>query len=161
MGLKIKNVLYDKHDNYLKINSEKTELFQDKKQRIKERKALLRENIPFLLNDLNLLDDKSQHIWIKLCDNKNALISFKDVRTGTEIINKLIQTIKKISTKKETHERILKIFENFHWISVIDKETLAFKFLIEEENSKEMRIMKNIIVNYSRMTEKNGVFYLE
>lgn len=161
MGLRVRKIFYDKNDNYIKIDTEKTDLYLDKKLRIKERKALLKQNIAFILNDFYILSDKPQHLWIKLSENINTIISFKDIKTGIETINNMIKNIQKHLNRKELQQAILKIFKDFHWIIIVDENNLSFQILLNEENSKEREIMNKIITKYSNMKEIDGILYLE
>jgi len=161
MGLKIRDVFYDKNDNYVKIDTVRTDLFLDPKQRLKERKALLKDNIKFLLNDFNLLNDTSRHLWVNLSDNKNVMISFQDVNQGVDILTNMIQNVQKHVSKKELLSTILKMFEKFHWINIIDIDKLSFQFLKKEDTGKEISIFNKVIKNYSTIKEKEGILSLE
>jgi hypothetical protein len=161
MGLRVIDILYDKYDNYVKINTEKTDLFLDNKIRIKERKSLLIKNISFILNNFNIIRDKTQHLWIELSENTNTIISFKDVKTGFDYLKNLIQDIQKHVNREELNHLILKIFSNFHWINIIDENNLSFQIVLNEKNGKEREIMNKTISYYSKIKEIDGKSYLE
>ncbi|MFX1273832.1 MAG: hypothetical protein ACFFBP_14425 [Promethearchaeota archaeon] len=153
VGFKIKNITYiaDSSINYFytRFDFESTELLKQKRPRLSEQTALGMENLKKLITYENILNDKSEHVWLNTSELKGALISFKDVHTGVEYLKSKIEELKKSVDRKELQNNVLKIFEHYHWIIIDNKKPLSFHFIIPKiEHEVEHEIMELILSEF-------------
>lgn len=158
MGLKIENVVYYK--NYVKATMTKTHVYQNNIFSIKEMTTLMRSNIKYFINSYRIINDKHHHIWMKLSNDSNVMISFKDVKTGVIYIEEMVSEINEFATKDELIITILKIFENFHWIK-IGRNKKSFIFLIDEEKKCEREITLKILSSRKIIEKKSDIYYVK
>jgi len=161
LGLKLIDFVYSK--NYVRAVFEKTSLLERKDFAIKERKALFEENTNQFINYHYVVNDKPHHLWIKMSDINNAIISFKDIKSGKKVVEYIIEGLYKHQKGKLVID-ILKLFENFRWIEVIEDvtENLSFRFKISE---RDHGILREIIIDtlnkLANLEDKDGCFYLK
>jgi len=78
IGLKIYNFLYSEEDLYYRLEFVPTELFFTQNLEIEKRIELMRHNVEYIINYYRVLDDATNHLWIKMADDNEVIINFKN-----------------------------------------------------------------------------------
>jgi len=162
LGFKILNLQYSEEELYYKMELISTDLFFSPKLEIKKRQALSRHNIEYVINFNRVLDDTNNHLWIKMADNEDAIISFKNENSRDRWIETIEKDLRKFGTQDNFLPKLLKYFNHLHWIRFENEKKLSFKINISEEKYvQEREFLLNHISKYSKIYEKDGIFYFE
>jgi len=141
IGLKIKKIVHLK--KYARFDLDVTDLAYDADLRVQERKNLMVYNLDQFIKLENIIDDKTHHLWIHTSASKEAIISFRDFKTGLKYLNSMIQKL----PHEERKSRILKIFEHFHWLAIDDEKSLSYRIILpKEEHKLEYSLMNEILL---------------
>ncbi len=144
LGLKIKKLTYSK--NYTRFDLEETFLFKNIHPMNKERSALFYENIKEFTNYHKIiLDEDPTHLWLKLVDNQNIILSFNDKEKSNVIIEEIMNDIERYSSPSERKQLILKLLHHFNWIKILDLKENSFIFRLNEEHIIEKEIMEKFL----------------
>ena len=160
LGFKIKKYIYSK--NYTRFDLERTFLLKDSNPLVNERTELFYENLNKFTSYYNAINDEdSIHLWMKLLENKNTIISFKDQNKGLALIDKIIKDIKIHSIFSEKNQKFLKFFEHFKWIEIMDLEECSFMCNLSNEHIFEKEILKNIFEKLEiNIIKKKEIYYI-
>ncbi len=160
LGLKIKKVVYSK--NYTRLDLEKTYLLNDINSLEKERIELFYGNISYFTNYYKMINDKDPiHLWLKIARTKKAIISFKEKEKYINLIDEVINDIEKYSTYINKIPTILKLFEHFGWIHLINLEEISFICNLSNHHNIEKEIIKDIFRKLDlKIEKKENMFYL-
>jgi len=162
MGFKIINLLYSEKEIYYRMEIVPTDLFFSPKLETKRRRALSRDNIEYVINYNRVLDDTDNHLWIKLANDEDVLIYFKNENSRDKWIEKIEKDLRKFGTQEEILPKLLRYFSHLHWIRFENEQDLSFKINISrEKNDQEIEFMLNYLSKFSKINEKDGIFYLE
>jgi len=144
IGLKLRDTTYisDKSLNYfyMRFDCEKSYILTQSKPKLKEQIKLARENLKRILKYEQLLNDKTEHVWLNTSQFKGAIISFNDIQTGIEYIRANIKELERTVDLAELSYYILLIFEHFHWIIIDNKTPPSFHYVISK-NGHEVEYM--------------------
>ncbi|MFX0138221.1 MAG: hypothetical protein ACFFDN_31560, partial [Candidatus Hodarchaeota archaeon] len=80
LGGKITECIYSEKELYCRLNFITTDLFYRKDLAKKERIELMKHNVSYLINHNRILKDKDYFIWSKLAQDKNLIISFRNIK---------------------------------------------------------------------------------
>ncbi len=160
LGLKIKNFIISK--NFLRLDLEKTSLFKTRDLEIERRRELFYYNVNKFTNWYRVIDDKTQHLWLKMSKNDDIIINFKDVASGHEFINSIIGDLVEYAKKENLVLDILKLFRHFRWIDIDNFEKPSFHFCVKD---KHHHIIREMVFNILQkmnviIKEENEIFYL-
>lgn len=162
IGFKIINLQYSEEEIYYRMELIPTDLFFSPKLEIKRRQALSRHNIEYVINYNRVLDDTNNHLWIKMADDEDVIISFKNENSRDKWIETIENDLRKFGTQEDLLPKLLKYFNHLHWIRFENEKDLSFKINIsEEKNVQEREFLLNYISKYSKIYEKDGIFYIE
>jgi hypothetical protein len=161
IGLKINIFLYSEEDLYYRFEFVPTELFFTQNLEIEKRIELLRHNIEYVINYNRVLDDLSNHLWIKMADDNDVIINFKNEEAREKWIETIENDLRKFGTKEEILLKLLKYFEHLHWIRIKNEEELSFRInLLKPKNEMEIEFIIEYLSKYSKISEKKDVYYL-
>jgi len=157
-GLKLTNLIYSELENYCRLELTPTYLYFDKEMAKKERINLISDNMGNLINYNRIIDDNDHYLWIKMAQDKDVNISFKNEK----VKRKWIDSIVKDFSSENKLLKILKLFKIFHWINIENENELSFKItLSKEKDKKEREFLLEILSNYAQVSESQGKLYLE
>ena len=162
MGLKLVNsdVFEGLEEKEAKLIFEPTPLFTTKDINKKDMRNLVHENMEKFINYYNMINDKTQHLWIYLSKNKDIIVNFKNEVSALEWINSFIDNLRQFATKKDLKLSVLKLFEHFHWITIKDEQKFAFGFDLSD-NLKEKSITEKILKGIGNLEKRNEIYYLK
>ncbi len=160
LGLKIKNLIISK--NFLRLDLDKTSLFKTRDLEIERRKELFYFNINEFTSWYRVIDDKTQHLWLKISNNEDIIINFKDVTSGLEFISSIIRDLAEYAKGENLVLDILKLFRHFHWIHIDNFEKPSFHFCVEDKYHHIIREMVFNILQKMKViiNEEDEKFYL-
>ncbi len=144
------------------MDLEITDLAFKKDLVLKERIKLLEHNISFIINYNNILKYQNFYLWIKMEDDSDLTINFKNQIDFDKWINIIEKDLRKYGKKDDFLTTLLKFFEKIHWINIENEKELKFQFNIPEEKYKEERqFFKDYFSKYAEILNDNGYFYLK
>lgn len=162
LGMKISNFLYSDKDNYIRYDLKTTELFYQKDLRRNERVKLIKHNLSFFLNYLRIISDKDYYFWMKLANNKQVFITFKNEETKKYWVNLIENEIEKLEDKDQYSLNMLKFFEKLHWIEIISEKDLSFQITLPKLNySIEREFLFETLSKKSKILREKENFYLK
>lgn len=143
LGVKIDRITHS--SNYTRMDFEATELFKINDAVLDERIKLFEFNTAYFTNYNKILEDEDDlHLWIRINEYKNPIISFRSIEDGLKLIRNIIDDLKKWITPREFKIKLLELFKKFRWINNINESKLSFNLIIEK-HTKEYNIIKAII----------------
>lgn len=161
IGFKIIDFLYSEEELYYRFELVPTDLFFSPKLEKKKRIELLKHNVEHLINYNRLLDDTANHLWIKMADDTNAIVNFKNDEAREKWIETIEKDLRKYGTREEFLLKLLKFFEHIHWIRIENEKELSFQInLMEEKNGQDIEFLFKHLSKYSKVSEKKDVYYL-
>ncbi|MHA1438387.1 MAG: hypothetical protein ACTSPD_12505 [Promethearchaeota archaeon] len=162
LGLKITDFTYSDEDLYYRLDLETTDLFFKKELVKRERIKLLEENIKYIINYYRILKDKDYYLWLKLAENNDLFIDFKSQKVRQKWLNIIEQDLEKYGENDEFLLGMLKFFEHLHWISILNKENLSFRFeLSQKKSAPEREFLVNYFSKYAKVIQENEYYFLE
>ena len=162
LGVKITDFLYSSKENYCRFDLEVTDLFYQKELAKRERIKIIEHNLSYFVNYFRMIQDKDYYLWMKISEDKRAIISFINEETKQEWVNLIESEIEKFGDKDDYHLNMLRIFERFHWIEIESDTDLIFHIKLSKmKYQNEIEFMFNILSKHSSITEANGEFYLK
>jgi hypothetical protein len=149
--------------DYSKMEFEKTWLFRSSELQKKERKRLYQENMAKVINYNSIVNDKAHHLWIRLSDYENTVITFRNKSEGIKTVEEISQEIIRFS--KYGYKRdILRLFEKLNWIKVTESLTkeIPFQFSISEQyHQMEREITLEILNSHGKIYQEDNTFYFK
>ncbi len=162
IGFKVTDFNYSEKEIYYRIDFKPTDLFYSKKLAKKERTELLNTNIKYIINMYLILEEDSRHLWTNLAEDGNLYINFKNLRVYEKWMDLIELELRKYGEKEDFLNKILKFFENIHWIRILDTKFLSFQLdLSNEENKKEIKLLFDYLSKFSKVTSENDYYYIE
>ncbi|MFX0072891.1 MAG: hypothetical protein ACFFAO_17580 [Candidatus Hermodarchaeota archaeon] len=164
LGFKLESFMFSENDLYTRFDFKETDLFTSKEFAKKKRMELLEQNLKYLINYYNIINDEDHYLWMNLAKDKGVFINFPDDKIFKKWLNIIENDFRKFGVKEEFFLYLLKFFEKIHWIKIEDNDQLAFKlndFSKINEGSKEEILMMQIIRQYTHVSKENNIYYLE
>ena len=100
LGVKITDVIYSADDLYCRFDLKATDLFFRKDLAKKEIAKLLEENLEHLINYSKVINDDDFFIWMKIAEDKDALIEFNNEMSREKWLNLIESKIKFVMSSK-------------------------------------------------------------
>ncbi|MFX1352958.1 MAG: hypothetical protein ACFE8V_09425 [Promethearchaeota archaeon] len=161
-GAKIVNLFLSLDENYCRLELEPTSLYFEQSIDKKKTLELVEQNLSYLVNYSNILNDNHYYLWMKMAIDKDISLAFNNEKTRERWINLIVKEIKKYGENEILLLNILRLFEAFHWINIEDKKLRSFRLrLSEERNKEEVDFLINLISNYGKISKINEIYYLE
>jgi hypothetical protein len=160
LGLKLDDILVTKL--HTRFEFSKTYLFETDELLSDERKRLYQENNRKLINLSRIINDKRHHLWIKMAQLDNTIISFRDYSSGVRDVGEMVEEIRETSDNFKIN--ILKLFEQFNWIKIEENLERIFYFslnLDEQEHLVERRILFGTLDKYGNLKQDENRFSFE
>ncbi len=162
LGIKITKFLFSEKDFYYRFDLESTDLFFREDLAKQERIKLIAGNLSFIINYANIIKDDDYYLWMRMAEDKDALICFKNQKTQEEWINLIEENLKIFGDDDEYLVNILKFFEKLHWVDIDNEEELIFQIkLSKSKNLMEREFLFKFLSKYSNISEVNERFQLE
>ncbi|KKK46198.1 hypothetical protein LCGC14_0544090 [marine sediment metagenome] len=163
LGARVTDIIYSPDDYYCRLELLETDLmFNRENLAKKERLKLLEENVDYIINYNRMLDDKDLYLWMKLAEDNEIFVSFKNQPAFNKWIKNIEVHLRKFGKKEEFLAKILLFFNKLHWIRIENIKTLSFR--IEraiEENKDQKHYLYNYLSKISEFSEIKGIFYLK
>ncbi|MBD3342493.1 MAG: hypothetical protein GF353_25560 [Candidatus Lokiarchaeota archaeon] len=151
-GLKVKDYIYDK--NYARLIFVETPIFNEKKKTLQDKNVLIEKNLDFFLNEARLINDESIHLWIRMAEIYNNIITFKDKNLAIIWINSVIDDLTERKNQYNFKLSLLKIFKHLHWIEIKDSYKLLFTIELTESYKEEREMLVKILSDHGRIEKK-------
>jgi len=165
IGVKINKVIYSEKDLYCRFNLRATDLIFSKEKPRKLRNKLLElayYNVNSLLKSQKIVKDEEFYLWMKFAEDRDIFIKFQNDKARNKWIKKIVDDIKISSEPKELIQSLLNFFSKLHWIDIEDMESKIFKIKLSEENdTKELSYLLDVLSKYSNITRNEGKYYLD
>ena len=151
IGLQIQEIIIQ--EKYCRFEFIITPLLKSKKLNFKDRRILSSENEKKLFDSMEILDEESFHLWMRLSKNDNCIISFLDYNSGKNFILNKIETIKKTIKEKRKkknnimNEYLLKLFNKFNWITILEMDSHSFRINVSKTNHNNEFILLSEFIN--------------
>jgi len=161
LGVKVSNILYSDKDNYFRFDLKTTDLFYRKELAKKERINLINENLSYFLNFLKIIGDKDYYFWMKLAQDKQAIITFNNEESKSYWVDLIEAHIKIFGEDEEDSLNLLKFFEKLHWIEIVNEQELLFQIrLSKSKYQEEIDYLLDVLSKISDIVQKNGKYQL-
>jgi len=162
LGVKITNILYSDKDNYFRFDIKTTDLFYRKELMKKERINLINKNLSYFFNFLKILDDKDYYFWMKLAEDKQAIITFNNEETKNEWVNLIETQVKEFGENEDYSLNLLRFFEKLHWIEIENEKDLRFQIRLSKSKFPiEREFLFEILSKKSTILREKENFYLK
>ncbi|MHA1986725.1 MAG: hypothetical protein ACW98D_08810 [Promethearchaeota archaeon] len=162
LGVKITNLLYSREENYCRFDLKVTDLFYRKELAKRERIKLIEHNVSYLINYFKIVEDKDYYLWMKIAEDKNAIISFINEGTKQEWVNLIESEIEKFGDKEDYNLNMLRLFESLHWIEIENDKDLIFHIRLSKiRHQNEREFLLSTLSKYSSIEKANGNHYLK
>ncbi|MFX1238001.1 MAG: hypothetical protein ACFE8P_09815, partial [Promethearchaeota archaeon] len=108
------------------------------------------------------IKDKDYYFWMKLADDGDVSINFKNKNTFSRWIEKVENDLNKYDIAEDFLLNILRFFERIHWIRIIDEGSLSFKIELAKDNFKSnYKYMLDYLLKNSRIIQNGEEFRLD
>ncbi|TXT67034.1 MAG: hypothetical protein BAJALOKI1v1_210036 [Promethearchaeota archaeon] len=114
LGLRVVAFNYSPEENYFRIDSLPTPLLFEDRLLKDQRKQLYEENISFIINSNNVLNDKDYYLWMRLAVDKSLYLKFHNPSARERWFDLITSDIKEYPSKNKYVLNLLKIFEKLH-----------------------------------------------
>ena len=162
IGLKITDFDYSEKDLYYKIKFEPTDLFFTDDMARKERIALLKHNVNFVINYWRIVKDKNYYLWIRMAEDNNLMISFKNEKARDKWFKQIEEDLSNFGPSEDFKLNLLYFFERMNWITIENEEDFEFKITLPEEKfNEERQFLLEYLSKHGKISSENGIFYIE
>ncbi len=162
IGIKITGFLYSEEDLYYRMELAITDLYYTPNLALKKRIDLLKQNVEYLINYNRVLDDTANHLWVRMAEDNDAIINFKNDECRKKWIETIENDLRKFGTKEVFLLKLLKFFDRLHWIRIENEKDISFQInLTKSKNQNDTNFLFDYLSKYSQISEKNGIYYLE
>jgi len=172
LGVRVTDFIYSPNNYYCRMELIETNLLFEKveeereklpkKERLKERLKLIEENVEYIANFNRMLDDEDYYFWMKLAEDNEIYVSFKNQTAFNKWIKNIEVHLRKFGKKEEFLAKILQFFNKLHWIRIENIKNLSFR--IEralEENKEQKQYLASYLSKISKISEIEGICYLK
>ena len=162
LGARITEFIYSPTDYYCRLDLVETELLFKKELAKKERIKLLKENIRFIINYNRMLDDKDKYLWMKLAEDNELFITFKNENAFIKWIKIIEEDLQRFGTPEEFLKKLLLFFEKIHWIRIESLKDQSFRLEQHIEiNRDQMQLLMNYFTQHTKISRKNKIYSLK
>lgn len=161
LGLKITDFEYNDKDLYFRFRFEPTDLFFKDDLSRKKRIELLKQNVNFIINYGRILKDKNHYLWMRMAEDNNLMINFKNEKARDKWIKKIEEDLDKFVPREDFKLYLLYFFERINWILIESEEELKFQITLSENNSEERQFMLEYLSKHAKVSGEKDRFYLE
>ncbi|MEJ2250990.1 MAG: hypothetical protein P8Y70_14375 [Candidatus Lokiarchaeota archaeon] len=162
VGLKVVNFLYSEGGLYSRFDFKSTPFFGKIDLHTDEVENLVDENLQFVLNYSRIVNDKDLYLWIKLAKYDEFFIGFYDEFLFEKLIEDVKEDFRYYLKNQDFHYKLLKFFENLHWINITNEQELIFSLNLSQEwNKKEIAFLNKILSKYGNLTNRGNNYVLE
>ncbi|MGV9172759.1 MAG: hypothetical protein ACOC35_09360, partial [Promethearchaeia archaeon] len=158
IGLKLKDFFYSSTDLYARYNLTSTDLFFSSEFDETQTAKLINQNVNHLISYAEILEEEdSYYLWMKLAKDNDIMLSFKNEQALKRWISKIESNIIKYDSQRVLIQKMLKMFQHFHWLIILHMKPLRFRFsrALSEE-------MISFVLNYLKKwgkIKKTGNIY--
>ncbi|MFX1344259.1 MAG: hypothetical protein ACFFAI_04075 [Promethearchaeota archaeon] len=161
IGVRVTDFIYSPEDYYGRLDLIETDLLFRKELAKKERLKLLEENVRFLINYDRMLEDKDMYLWMNLVEDKEIYICFRNKNAFNKWIKIVEEDLNKFGNHDNFLYKILLFFNKIHWIRLESLKNLSFQIEDFIENNQEQKqIMIDYLSKHSKISQNNGIYYL-
>lgn len=158
IGIKVTNFFYSPTDLYARYDLTSTELFFSSEFDMKELENLVSQNINHLINFSYILDENhSFYLWMKLAQDKDVMLDFKDERTLQKWISTIETQILEYSSQQALPSKMAKFFEHSHWLTILNDAPLRFRFSRALSDLKA-EIVQNYLKKWGTISKIDDVY---
>lgn len=163
LGIRVTDFIYSPDDYYCRFELIETDLLFNKEELAKkERLKLIEENVDYITNYNRMLDDKDFYLWMKLAEDNEIFISFKNQIAFNKWIKNIEIQLRKFGRKEEFFAKILLFFNKLHWIRIENIKNLSFRVeQVIEKNKKQKHYLFDYLSKSSELSEIEGIYYLK
>ena len=161
LGLKITDLDYSEKDLYFRIKFEPTDLFFNDDLARKERIVLLKYNVDHVINYWRVINDKNHYLWMRMAEDKNLMINFKNEKARNKWIKTIEDDITKFGPIEDFKLNLLYYFERLNWIVIESEDDLKFQITLPEEFRMERQFLQDYLSKHAKISGENDVFFLE
>ncbi len=163
LGVRITDFIYSPDDYYCRLELLETDLLFNREDLAKkERLKLIEENVEYIINYDRLLEEKDMYLWVKLADDNEVFLSFKNQTAFNKWIKTIEVQLQKFGKKEEFLEKILLFFNKLHWIGIENRKHLSFRIeQVIEETKEQKQYLINYLSKFSKISEMEGIYYLK
>ena len=163
LGVRVTDFIYSSDDYYCRMELIETDLlFNRDEQTMKERLKLIEENVDYIINYNRMLDDDDYYLWLRLSDDNEIYVSFKNQVAFNKWIKNIEVHLRKFGEKEEFLVKILQFFNKLHWIRIENIKNLSFRIeRVIEENKEQKKYLFNYLSKTSKYSEIEGIYYLK
>jgi len=162
LGVRVNNLFYSDNDIYYRFDLESTDLLLNKKIEKKKRTLLMKENLYHLINYDKILEDEAMHLWLRLVNNDNFIISYKYDEAFLKDLQEIENDLVKFGSNELSLLKLLLFFEKLHWIRILNENDLTFRItLSKQNNSAEIEFFMKYLSEKAQVIEKNGIYTLK
>jgi hypothetical protein len=163
LGGRVIDFIYSPDDYYCRMEILETDLMFNREDLAKkERLKLIEENVGYIINYNRMLDDKDMYLWMKLAEDNEIFVSFKNQTVFNKWIKNVEVHLRKFGKNEEFLAKILQFFNKLHWIRIENIKNLSFRI---EQALKESKNQQQYLFNYlsktSEISEIEGIYYLK
>ncbi len=161
LGARVADFIYSLADYYCRLDLLETDLLFKKELARKERLKLVKENVDFMVNYNRLLDDKDKYLWMNLAEDNELFISFKTNDAFNKWIKTIEEDLRKFGTQEDFFKKILRFFNELHWIIIENIKDLSFRVdQVFEKNTEQEQMLIEYLSQQAEITQNNGIYYL-
>ncbi|MFX1366872.1 MAG: hypothetical protein ACFFCE_15665 [Promethearchaeota archaeon] len=143
LGFELSSFLYS--PRYVKLMMRRTSLMDDHSISLENRRALIDKNLEKILNLHYIVNDLKTHLWIRMSQINDSIISFKDFEKGKKIINNILKELS-IYSKEKFKDDVFKLLDKFSWIELEnDFEGKPSYSCLISENRIESKLLKYVL----------------
>ncbi|MHA2036828.1 MAG: hypothetical protein ACW98X_10365 [Promethearchaeota archaeon] len=163
LGVQVTDFIYSPDEYYCRLDLLETNLLFNREDLAKkERLKLIEKNVDYIINYNRMLDDDDSYLWVRLSDDFDVFVSFKNQTVFNKWIKNIEIHLRKFGKKEEFLAKLLQFFNKLHWIRIENLKNLSFR--IEraiEENEELKHYLFNYLSKISVVSEIEGVNYLK
>ena len=162
LGARVTDFIYSSDDYYCRLELLETDLMFNENLAKKKRLKLLEENVNYIINYNRMLDDKDLYLWMKMAEDSEMFVSFKNQTVFNKWIKNIEVHLRRFGKKEEFLTKILLFFNKLHWIRIENLKLNSFRIDRAIEESKEQkRYLYEYLSKISELSQKEGIFYLK
>jgi len=162
LGVRVSDFLYSEKDLYYRLDLQLTEFFFRDDSAKKDRVKLMDHNLSYLINYKRIVNDADYYLWMRMAEDKESFISFKNKKALEDWFALIYEDIKKFGDNDYILLNLLKFFERLHWIEIENEDDLTFIFTLSKlKNSIEREFLVESLSKFSQISEINETFQLK